>query len=150
LVKDLPKTMQNSHVISSQGIGNRGDGMHFNSQGYRDFGKRYADTMLHILRKQNTSVLAEGSRAKAGYALGNDAEFKNGKASFSFEIPERAFVTLKAYTLSGREIVELAGAEYAEGKHTLEFGRMVMRTGVFVLRMKSGTFSATRTIMVKE
>jgi hypothetical protein len=146
-IQGLPKVLANSHVVSSQGI-QVGASPHFSSKGYRDFGKRYADTMLHILHKQVAIRAAEGSRTTAGYALGNSVEFKNGMASVSFEIPLRTFVTLKAYTLSGKEIAELAGAEYSAGKHTLEFGRKAMPTGVFVLKMKSGTFSATRTIMV--
>jgi hypothetical protein len=39
-IKSLPTTLKTSHVVSSQDLGNRGDGMHFNTQGYRDFGKR--------------------------------------------------------------------------------------------------------------
>jgi hypothetical protein len=146
-VKGLPNTLQNSYVISSQGLGNRGDGLHFNAQGYRDIGKRYAITMLDILRKQGLSSVSEGNRAKVGYALGSSIEFKNGMPSFSFEIPERAFVSLKTYTLSGREIAELAGAEYSIGKHTLALGQKVMPKGVFVIKMKSGPFSSTRTVL---
>jgi hypothetical protein len=147
-VQNLPKALQNSYVVSSQGLGNRGDGMHFSAQGYRDIGKRYAVIMLGILRKEGLSGVTEGGSAKVGYALGNGVEFRNGMASFSFEIPKRAFVTLKAYTVSGKEVAELAGAQYAEGKHTLEFGRKAMATGLLVLKMKSGPFSATRTILV--
>ena len=146
MVEGLPNTLPNSHVISSQGI-QVGSSPHFSSQGYRDFGKRYADTMLRILKKQVAIGAAEGSKAMVGYAL-NNVDFKNGMALISFEIPQRAFVTLKVYTLGGKEMAKLAGAEYAEGKHTLEFGRKTMRTGVYVLKMKSGTFSATRTILV--
>ena len=146
-IKNLPTTLPNSHVISSQGI-QVGSSPHFSSQGYRDFGKRYADTMLTILHKQVPIGAAGGGRAKVGYALGNGVELKNGMSSFFFEIPERAFVTMKAYTLNGKEVAELACAEYAEGRHSLEFGRKAMRTGVFVIKMKSGPFSAARTILV--
>jgi hypothetical protein len=146
MVQGLPTTLQNSYVISSQSLTNRGDGLHFNAQGYRDFGKRYAVTMLGILRKQSTSIVTKGNSAKVGYALGNGVEFRNGE--FSFEIPERAFVTLKAYTVSGKEVAELACAEYAKGKHAVEFGRKELRTGVFVIKMKSGPFSAARAILV--
>jgi hypothetical protein len=147
-VQNLPKTLQNSYVASSQGLGNRGDGMHFSAQGYRDIGKRYAVIMLGILRKQDPSGVTGGGNANVGYAMGNGMDFRNGMASFSFEIPRRAFVTLKAYTVSGKEVAELACAEYAEGRHSLEFGRKALRTGVFVIKMKSGPFSAARTILV--
>ena len=100
--------------------------------------------MLEIIGKTG---IAE-SRAKAGYILGNSVEFKNGSSSLSFEIPQRAFVSLKAYTLAGKEIAELAGAEYTAGKHALKFGQKAMPAGVLVLKMKSGPFSATRTVLV--
>ena len=57
-------------------------------------------------------------------------ELKPGTAAISFEIPQRAFVTLKAYTLGGKEIAEVVGAEYTAGKHAVEFGRKVMDAGV--------------------
>jgi hypothetical protein len=136
----------NSYVISSQGLKGR-DQWHFVAESYREFGKRYAITMLYILKKQGLSRVSEGSSAKVGYTLGSGIEFKNGMPSFSFEIPERTFVSLKTYTLSGREIAELAGAEYSVGKYTLAFGQKVMPKGVFVIKMKSGPFSATRTIL---
>jgi hypothetical protein len=143
-VQNLPKTMQNnSYVISSQGCEQRGDGLHFSAKGYREIGKRYGLKMFELLGKTG---VAEG-HAKTGYAFGNGVEFNTGMASISFGIPQRAFVTMKVYTLSGKEIAELAGMEYAAGKHTLEFGRKAS-AGVFVLRMKTDRFLASRTIMV--
>jgi hypothetical protein len=145
-VQNLPKTLQNSYVISSQGLKGR-DQWHFTAESYREFGKRYGIKMLDLLRKQGITSVAEG-RAMSGYALGNGVELNTGMSSFSFEIPKRAFVSLKAYTLDGKEIAELAGAEYSAGKHALKFGRRAMPTGVFVLKMKSGSFVATRTVLV--
>jgi hypothetical protein len=50
--------------------------------------------------------------------------------------------------MRGAEIAELAGGEYAAGKHTLEFGRNRFPTGLCVLKMESGAFSAYRTMLV--
>jgi hypothetical protein len=102
--------------------------------------------MLEILGKQITGVTVE-DRAKPGFALGN-VEYKNGVSSFSFEIPQCSFVSFKAYTLGGKEIAEISGAEYAKGRHALEFGHKAMPTGTYILKMKSGYFSATRSILV--
>jgi hypothetical protein len=143
-----PKVIKNVYVISSDGCGVNSTNIHFSAAGYRALGKNYADSMLVAFRKLGTGTPVVDGKTRAGYAQGNGVELKTGSASISFEIPQRAFVTLKAYTLSGKEVAELAGAEYAEGKHTLEFGRKTMRTGVYVLKMKAGTFSATRTILV--
>lgn len=51
---------------------------------------------------------------------------------------------MKAYSLGGREIAELAGKEYAAGRHTLEFGGHALPPGLCILAMKAGAFFATR------
>lgn len=48
IIAELPKTLPNSYVISSAGCTSR-ERLHFNSAGYRELGKRYAEKMLSIL-----------------------------------------------------------------------------------------------------
>jgi len=50
IIADLPKTLANSYVISSAGCKCKPDHLHFNSSGCREFGKRYAEKMLSLLR----------------------------------------------------------------------------------------------------
>ena len=141
---------KNFYIVSSDGCGVNSTSIHFSSAGYRSLGKNYADSMLVAFKKLGTgsaTAIAQPNK-KFGYAMGNGFELKTGSASVSFEIPQRAFVTLKAYTLSGKEIAELAAAEYSAGKHIIEFGRNVMPAGLTILKIKAGAFSATQTIMV--
>jgi hypothetical protein len=49
VIAELPKTIPNSHVISSAGCLGRPDHLHFAPAGYRELGKRYAEKMLSIL-----------------------------------------------------------------------------------------------------
>lgn len=49
IIATLPKTIPNSYVISSAGCSDSRDNLHFNAEGYRKFGKRYAAKMLSIL-----------------------------------------------------------------------------------------------------
>jgi hypothetical protein len=49
IIAELPKTIPNSCVISSKGCTCRPDHLHFTAAGYRELGKRYAETMLSIL-----------------------------------------------------------------------------------------------------
>jgi hypothetical protein len=49
IIATLPQEISNSYVISSIGCAGRPDHLHFTAEGYRVFGKRYADTMLSIL-----------------------------------------------------------------------------------------------------
>ena len=47
IMAELPKTLPNSHVISSAGCPSN-DRLHFNSAGSREFGKRFAEQMLAV------------------------------------------------------------------------------------------------------
>jgi hypothetical protein len=49
MIDELPKTIPNSYVISSQGCTSRPDHLHFNAAGYRELGTRYGLKMLSIL-----------------------------------------------------------------------------------------------------
>ncbi|OHB64854.1 MAG: acetyl xylan esterase [Planctomycetes bacterium RBG_13_60_9] len=48
IIAELPKTLPNSYVISSAGCTSR-ERLHFDSAGYRELGKRYAEKMLSLL-----------------------------------------------------------------------------------------------------
>jgi lysophospholipase L1-like esterase len=49
IIAELPRTLPNSHVISSAGCEAGRDHLHFTSAGYREFGKRHAEKMLALL-----------------------------------------------------------------------------------------------------
>ena len=51
IINSVPNVIPNSYVISSSGLPQRGDGLHFTSPSYREFGKRYGTKMLEILNK---------------------------------------------------------------------------------------------------
>jgi hypothetical protein len=48
ILAELPRTLPNSHVISSAGCTSN-DRLHFNPAGSREFGKRYGEKMLSLL-----------------------------------------------------------------------------------------------------
>ncbi len=49
IMAELPKTLPNSHVVSSAGCSCHPDKLHFNAAGSREFGKRYSERMLSVL-----------------------------------------------------------------------------------------------------
>ncbi len=49
IMKNLPGTLPNSHVISSAGIPANSDRLHFTSDGQRELGRRYAEKMLSLM-----------------------------------------------------------------------------------------------------
>ena len=55
IIATLPETISNAHVISSAGCPTD-DKLHFNPEGSREFGKRYATAMLSLLKLDQTAV----------------------------------------------------------------------------------------------
>ena len=49
IISTLPQVVPTAHVISSAGCTDSRDNLHFNAEGYRKLGKRYAVTMLSLL-----------------------------------------------------------------------------------------------------
>jgi hypothetical protein len=49
IIAVLPAIIPTTHVVSSQGCIGRPDHLHFTPEGYRELGKRYAETMLPLL-----------------------------------------------------------------------------------------------------
>jgi len=49
-IAELPKIIPTAHVVSSVGCPSMPDHLHFTPEGYRELGKRYAATMLPLLR----------------------------------------------------------------------------------------------------
>ena len=50
VVAKVPSVIPNSYVIQSDGLEHRGDGLHFSTAAMREFGKRYAEKMLSLLK----------------------------------------------------------------------------------------------------
>ncbi len=49
VIARVPSVIPQAHVISSSGVTEAFDRLHFDAAGYREFGKRYADKMLQLL-----------------------------------------------------------------------------------------------------
>ncbi len=50
-VNQLPEVLPNSYVVSSEGCPGKPDGLHFTAEGYRMLGRRYAEKMLSVQKK---------------------------------------------------------------------------------------------------
>ena len=48
-IAELPATIPNAHVVSSEGCPGARDGLHFTAEGYRKLGRRYGVKMLDLL-----------------------------------------------------------------------------------------------------
>ena len=55
-IAKMPSLIKHCYVISSKGCPQRGDGLHFTAEGYREMGRRYAAAMLDFLEKNDNSA----------------------------------------------------------------------------------------------
>ena len=69
IIKRLPETLHNSYVISSAGLPCNTDHLHFTADGYRQFGRRYAEKMLSTLGYKVDQSISPTTRRAAGMRL---------------------------------------------------------------------------------
>ena len=59
IVATLPETIPNAYIISADGVPASKDKLHFNAEGYRILGHRYAAQMLNYLRDQMNGAVQD-------------------------------------------------------------------------------------------
>ena len=69
IIKRLPETLHNSYVISSAGLPSNPDHLHFAAEGYRQFGRRYAEKMLATLGYKISQPISPTTHRAAGVKL---------------------------------------------------------------------------------
>lgn len=90
-------------------------------------------------------------QADNNYSLGaNYPNPYNGKTRISFEIPISSFVSLKVYNILGNEVAELAGKEYSQGMHTVEFYSKNLSKGIYFYTIKAGKFTQSRKMVLQD
>lgn len=145
IIDTLHKVIPNAHAISASGLTGV-DQYHFTSASYRTFGKRYADTMLTILRKQQTGVDNKiNQQCNSGMQNGLDMSVTG--STVNFILPGKATVDLKAYNFEGREIMSIVSTDLNAGTHSLTLKSDVLSAGAFVLKLSAGNVVATRTFI---
>ncbi len=148
IINRLHDTIPTAHVISSSGCMGK-DNAHFNSEGYRILGRRYAEKMLSLQGYEISTSIDEVNTPK-GFAL--EANYPNpfsDKTSISFTIPDSAYVSLKVFDLQGTEVLELAGKRFSTGRHTIEFNNKKLPNGTYVYKIEAGEFVATRKMIIQ-
>jgi len=121
IIAELPKSIPNAHIVSSSGLPDKGDGLHFTSASYRELGKRYALKMLTLFPKGKAPEVKLTSPANNGsfstletITFTADASDKDGTiASVSF---------YSGTSLLGSDSTAPYGIEYSgmqAGTHTV-------------------------------
>lgn len=178
-IAKLPQQSKNFYVISSEGFNQAlGDGqnVHFTSQEYRDFGKRYAEKMIEVLGDKIKPVAAVESSSSEAPASSSSVESSSsevgssssatgviiiGNASPSLNVGKVSFdngnlmvpVTLARNGNVKVRLYSVLGNELASvsemmksGTNNVQFARKNIPSGVYVLSVQSGSTRVTKRI----
>jgi len=85
--------------------------------------------------------------------VGNYPNPFNPSTNVVFDVPEAANVNLHVFDLLGRRVATLLSGQVEAGRHQVRWNGSTeaggnVSSGVYLLRMESGTFNATRTIIL--
>ena len=95
VIARVPQLIPNAHVISSSGCTNARDLLHFDAEGYRELGRRYASTMLQLL---GYPAPAATQRAFEPHVIHPD-----GRITFNYNAPSAKSVSLSTQLAEGNQ-----------------------------------------------
>lgn len=75
----------------------------------------------------------------------------NPSTIISWQLPERANVTLNVYDLLGNKVAELVNELQDAGRHNVEFssaGKIGLVSGIYLYQIKAGSFTQTKKLML--
>ncbi|MCX6158570.1 MAG: YCF48-related protein [Ignavibacteriota bacterium] len=72
----------------------------------------------------------------------------NPETKIKFDVPERTFVTLKIYDISGKEITSIFNGNVNAGKFEANWNASEFSTGVYFLKFASDKFSSVKKIIL--
>jgi hypothetical protein len=70
------------------------------------------------------------------------------QATIRYALPEAAEVTLTVYDVLGREVKRLVGSPKATGFHKVQFDASGLPSGTYLYRLRAGTFTKTKRMVV--
>ncbi len=159
IIGTLPQTISNSYVISSRGCTDTTDNLHFNSEGYRELGRRYAIKMLSLLGYDPTFYKEQNEIKIYDYALHqNYPNPFNPTTTIKYTVPSVGIslmksLQLKIYDMLGREVATLVNEHKEPGSYEIEFNASKLSSGIYFYKLtahpKDGGQAGSYTIVKK-
>ncbi len=114
---------------------------------------RRDETYLNLYAKKlgplATSVANTSIGGPAGFSLQqNYPNPFNPETTIRFTLPQRAFVTVQVFDLTGREVATLLRETKPAGSHALIFDASHLPSGVYLYRIQAGSFHAAKKLLL--
>lgn len=71
----------------------------------------------------------------------------NPSTTIEYQIPQSSFVTIKVYDALGKEVVTLVNEEKTAGIHEVNFEPKDLTSGLYLYKIKAGSFEQTRKML---
>jgi hypothetical protein len=72
----------------------------------------------------------------------------NPSTTFSFDLPNRIFVSLNVFDVLGRYVSIIVFEELSAGKHTVQWNARDLPSGVYFYRLQAGSFDETKKLLL--
>ena len=147
IINQLPNFIPNAHVISSAGCG-AADGAHFDSDGYRILGARYADKMLTLVDTNAVTGISELTREGFSFFKIYPNPVSDNNINVAFTLKNKTFVSIKMFSPSGAEISEIAGREFGSGENTIKHIIPDLPSGIYYYIIKADDFISSKPLII--
>jgi hypothetical protein len=154
IINSLPDSIPTAFVISSSGCTAQ-DNAHFDSEGYRELGRRYAIQMLSLMGIDPTGI-EDFVETPDGYILEqNYPNPFNPNTKISYRIKKAGLVRLEIYNNLGQKIKTLVNSHHIAGEYTAEwngsdeFGNKVTTGSYFYKLSINGENQSKKMLLLK-
>nr|HMN49707.1 T9SS type A sorting domain-containing protein [Ignavibacteriaceae bacterium] len=72
----------------------------------------------------------------------------NPSTQIRYSIAEAGLVSVKVFDVLGREVAELVNQNQNAGTYTVDFNAQNLSTGVYIYKIQSGSFQATKKMVL--
>jgi lysophospholipase L1-like esterase len=117
------------------------DGLHPNAAGYKKLGES-----VDVKHFELTPVSIKSSAGNYSIENNNILSGSFDGSHINFIMPSASFVSLKLYSMHGKEICELAGSSMTSGNHSVNIKNVRLSKGMYVYHLKAGNLSKKQII----
>ena len=138
IINRLPDIIPTAYVISSSGCTGQDDA-HFDSEGYRELGRRYAFQMLSLMGV-NPIGIKDLTEALEGYVLEQNVPNPfNPETAIRYRLPKKGKVTLEVFDMTGRRVNKFFENFKREGEQSITFDGSDLSSGIYFYRLRTLT-----------
>ena len=146
---DLVETVGIALGDSTAGGSRSPRGIAWTADGQTMYTADFDYSTINVYQNTSTDVAQTGSELPSSYELGqNYPNPFNPSTMINFSIPESGLVTLKVFNVLGQEIAELVNDVKSAGNYEVSFDASQLTTGMYIYKIQSGNYSATKKMLL--